>query len=62
MPRQRSPGRDKAKELYINSKGKKPLKNIAIELDVLDTQIRKWKSQDKWDEEMKGTLLNRLKA
>ena len=32
------------------------LKDIAEKLGVLDTQIRKWKSTDKWDKELKGTL------
>jgi len=56
LPRVRSPNRDKAKEIYLNSKGKVKLKDIATELGVLDTQIRKWKNQDKWDNELKGTL------
>lgn len=56
MPRQRSPNRDKAKAMYINSKGKMQLKEIATQLDVNDTQVRKWKSQDKWDEELKGNV------
>ncbi|WP_196029410.1 terminase small subunit [Longicatena caecimuris] len=56
MPRQRSPNRDKAKNMYINSKGKMQLKEIAAQLDVKDTQVRKWKSQDKWDEELKGNV------
>lgn len=59
MPRQRSPARYKAKEMYLNSKGKIRLKDIAAELEVLDTQIRKWKSTDKWDNELKGTLPNK---
>lgn len=56
MPRSRSPNRDKAKEMYLNAKGDIKLKDIAEELGVLDTQIRKWKNQDKWDDELKGTL------
>jgi phage terminase small subunit len=56
MPRERSPSRDKAKEMYLNSNGGMKLKDIAAELGVLDTQIRKWKSTDKWDNELKGTL------
>jgi phage terminase small subunit len=56
MPRQRSPNRDKAKDMYLNSKGKVVLKEIAAELGVSDTQIRKWKNQDKWDDILKGTL------
>lgn len=56
MPRERSPSRAKAKEIYLNSKGKAVLKDIAAELGVLDTQIRKWKNLDKWDDELRGTL------
>ena len=56
MPRSRSPNRDKAKEMYIASKGKAVLKEIAAELGVSDTQIRKWKNQDNWDGILKGTL------
>ena len=55
MPRERSPLRDKAKELYINSKGTMKLIDIAAELNLKDTQIRKWKSQDKWGNELDGT-------
>ena len=56
MARERSPLRDKAKELYINSKGAIKLVDIAAQLNLKDTQIRKWKSQDKWDNELEGTL------
>ena len=51
MARQRSPDRDKAFEIYKESKGEKPLVEIAEELGIKNpSQIRKWKSQDKWDE------------
>lgn len=56
MARERSPNRGKAKEMYLNSKGEMKLKDIAEALGVLDTQIRKWKSTDKWEQELKGTL------
>lgn len=56
MARERSPNRGKAKEMYLKSKGKMKLKDIAEALGVLDTQIRKWKSTDKWEQELKGTL------
>lgn len=56
MGRVRSPNREKARQMYLESNGKMMLKDIAAELGVLDTQIRKWKSTDKWDEELKGTL------
>lgn len=56
MARARSPSREKAKELYINSKGSIKLVDIAKELNIKDSQVRKWKSQDKWDNELKGAL------
>ncbi|MDU1053344.1 terminase small subunit [Clostridium baratii] len=56
MARARSPNRDKAKEIYLKSNGDIKLIDIAKELNIKDSQIRKWKSQDKWDEELKGAL------
>lgn len=55
MARERSPLRNKAKEVYLNSKGTMKLVDIAAQLNLKDTQIRKWKSQDKWDDELNGT-------
>ena len=57
VARQRSPDREKAKEMYLKSKGEAVLKDIAEQLGLKDSQIRKWKSQDKWDDELKGALL-----
>lgn len=54
MPRQRSPSRDEAKRMYLDSKGKMLLKDIAKAVNKRDSDIRKWKSLDKWDEELKG--------
>ena len=54
MPRPRSPNRDKALQLWLDSGRKRQLKDIAAELQVSEEQIRKWKNQDKWD---KVTLL-----
>jgi uncharacterized protein YjcR len=56
MPKERSPNRDKAFDLWKNSGGSLKLKDIAEQLDVADTQIRKWKNQDRWDDRLKGTL------
>jgi uncharacterized protein YjcR len=56
MARARSPARDKAFDLYKGSNGKKLLKDIAFELGVSDSQIRKWKNQDRWDEQMNGNV------
>lgn len=58
MARQRDPRRDEAREIWIKSDGKKLLKEIAEELGVSDSQIRKWKSIDKWTEELKGNVTN----
>lgn len=49
MPRARSPKRDEAYKLWLDSGKKKKLKDIASELGVSETQIRKWKNQDKWN-------------
>ncbi len=56
MARVRSPNRDKAKKMYFDAKGDIKLVDIAFQLNIKDSQVRKWKSQDKWDEELKGTL------
>ena len=55
MARPRSPSRDKAKQLWLESGKKRLLKDIAAELQVSEEQVRKWKNQDKWD---KVTLPN----
>lgn len=59
MARQRDPKRDIAKEIWLESKGKKILKDIAQELGVSDSQIRKWKSLDKWGDDLKSNVTNR---
>lgn len=58
MARQRDPRRDEARKIWLKSDGKKLLKEIAEELGVSDSQIRKWKSLDKWTEELKGNVTN----
>ncbi len=42
--------------MYFDAKGDIKLVDIASKLNIKDSQVRKWKSQDKWDEELKGTL------
>ena len=56
MARQRSPARDEAKKLYLDSNGTMKLVDIAAKLNLKDSQIRKWKSQDEWERELKGAL------
>lgn len=58
MPRQRSPNRDKAFEIWQESGGSLLLKDIAAQLGVSESQIRKWKNQDDWERKRKVTLLN----
>ena len=58
MARKRDPRRDQAKETWLKSNGKKVLKELANELNVSDSQIRKWKSIDKWADELKGNVTN----
>ncbi len=49
MARPRSPSRDRAKQLWLDSGKKRMLKDIAAELHVSEEQVRKWKHQDGWD-------------
>ena len=49
MPRQRSPKRDLAYRLWLDSGKTKKLKDIASELGVSESQIRTWKNQDNWN-------------
>ncbi len=56
MARKRDPRRDEAKKIWLESNGEKQLKEIALELNVSDSQVRKWKSVDKWSAELKGNV------
>lgn len=49
MSRQRSKERDKAYEIWLNYHGEIALTEIAKRVDVSASQVRKWKSQDKWN-------------
>lgn len=53
MPRKRNPKRDQAYRLWIESNKEKKLKDIAAEIDASPSTVRKWKSEDNWDGEMK---------
>jgi uncharacterized protein YjcR len=48
MPKRR-PERDKAQEIFLETKGKISPKQIGERLGISPAQIRKWKSIDKWD-------------
>lgn len=42
MARERSPERDKAKQMWLESSGTMKLKDIAAALSVPDSRVRKW--------------------
>lgn len=58
MARKRDTRRDEAKRIWLESNGEKQLKEIASELNISDSQVRKWKSIDKWSAELKGNVTN----
>ena len=53
MGRKRNPKRDKAYDLWAESGGKRKLADIAAELEVPESRVRKWKSEDKWENKIK---------
>lgn len=63
MARPRSPNREMAMKLWLESGKKRKLKDIAAELDVSETQVRKWKNQDGWEKvtlpKIKSNVTNR---
>ncbi|WP_262119272.1 phage terminase small subunit [Bacillus subtilis] len=62
MPRPRDPRRDRAFRLWEESGGSKKLKDIAEQLGIPSSTIRKWKANDKWEEKIKGSALLRRGA
>jgi Uncharacterized conserved protein len=62
VAKERSPNRDIAKQMWLDSDGKMLLKDIAAALGLGETQIRKWKSQDKWAADLKGNVTNEIKG
>ncbi|WP_410770988.1 phage terminase small subunit [Fontibacillus sp. BL9] len=55
MARERSPERDKAKQMWLESGGTMKLKDIATALFIADSKVRKWKALDNWKAELKGS-------
>lgn len=56
MPKARNPNREKAFEIYKKHKGEIDLVEIASQLNLAAGTVRGWKSKDKWDGKMNGTL------
>ncbi|MGN9864702.1 phage terminase small subunit [Bacillus swezeyi] len=55
MARPRDPRRNEAFRLWKESSGTKKLKDIADELGVSSSTVRKWKATDKWEDKIKGS-------
>ncbi|MGG1340123.1 phage terminase small subunit-related protein [Bacillus toyonensis] len=65
MARQRDPRRDEAKKIWLDNEksgNENKLVDIAKEMGVPASTIRKWKAQDKWEEELKGNASNSKKS
>lgn len=58
MARERSPQRDEAMKMWLDSGGKMKLKDIAAALGLGETQIRKWKSVDRWSDALNSNVTN----
>ncbi|NEZ40279.1 phage terminase small subunit-related protein [Paenibacillus alvei] len=58
MARERSPQRDEAMKMWLDSGGKMKLKDIAAALGLGETQIRKWKSVDRWADALNSNVTN----
>ncbi|MGQ7108391.1 phage terminase small subunit-related protein, partial [Bacillus cereus group sp. Bce041] len=59
MARKRDPRRNQAKKIWLDNEksGKEnKLVDIAKQIGVPANTIRKWKSQDNWEEELEGEL------
>ncbi|WP_100488567.1 phage terminase small subunit [Sporolactobacillus pectinivorans] len=55
MARPRDPRRDNAKDIWLKNAGKLKLVDLAEQMGITPSTIRKWKAQDKWDNELKGS-------
>ncbi|WP_283771197.1 phage terminase small subunit [Paenibacillus dendritiformis] len=58
MARERSPQRDEARKMWLDSGGKMKLKDIAAALGLGETQVRKWKSVDRWADALNSNVTN----
>lgn len=54
MGRPRNPERDKSMQRYLDADGKIETAELAKLAGVPEVRIRKWKSEDSWDEALKN--------
>lgn len=59
VPKERDPKRAEAEKIWIESSGKIDLVEIASKLGVSAGTVRGWKSKDKWEGKLNGTLQSR---
>ncbi|NRT34027.1 phage terminase small subunit [Clostridium beijerinckii] len=62
MPRQRSPDRDKAYEIFKEHGGNIQNRKIANILDIPEKTISGWKVKDKWNEKLNGVLQTKIRS
>lgn len=62
MARERSPERDKARQMWLESDGKMKLKDIAAVLSVPESRVRKWKAVDRWQDDLNGSVEDSFKG
>lgn len=60
MPRARDPNRNKAFQIYMDAGGKIDLVEIASQLNLSAGTVRGWKSKDRWEEQLNGTLQTKV--
>lgn len=56
MPRQRSPNRDRAFEIYREHGGKIENRRIAEMLGISEKSVGGWKCKDRWEDKLNGVL------
>ncbi len=56
MPKERDPKRSEAEQIWLKHKGQIDLVVIAAQLELSAGTIRGWKSNDKWERKLNGTL------
>jgi uncharacterized protein YjcR len=59
MARIRDPRRDEAKNIWLKSNKQIKLKDLADQLGVTSSTIRKWKSTDKWESDIEPSKVER---
>jgi uncharacterized protein YjcR len=58
MAKERSPNREAAMRMWIDSNGEIKLKDIAAALGIGDSLVRKWKNQDAWETALNSNVTN----